>query len=125
MWCGRISASTNASFALSAKRLTESPAQWSFWIMNALFGGPYSTHAKRVAIWSRAAPIPGCDKAIWRCDDQGRIIRWSDYEDRFSRYGWTILRGRGEGRILSRPAARPVHVSQADQSEAAPVRKAA
>ncbi len=27
--------------------------------MNALFGGPYSTHAKRVAIWNRAAPDPG------------------------------------------------------------------
>lgn len=116
MWCGRISASTNASFALSAKRLTESLAQWSFRIMNALFGGPYSTHAKRVTIWNRAAPIPGCDKAIWRCDDQGRIIRWSDYEDRFSRYGWTILRERREGlaQTLLGPAAKPVHVSQAD-----------
>jgi len=79
--------------------------------MNAIFGGPYSTHAKRVAIWNRAAPIPGCDKAIWRCDEQGRIIRWSDYEDRFSRYGWTIMR---DGRALLRPSSRPVHVSRAD-----------
>jgi hypothetical protein len=88
--------------------------------MNALFGGTFSTHAKRVAVWNRAAPIPGCDKAIWRCDDQGRIIRWSDYEDRFSRYGWTILSQR---RPLGRHVARPVHVSQA--AEAAPLRKAA
>jgi hypothetical protein len=113
---------------LSAKRLTESPAQWSFWIMNALFGGPYSTHAKRVSIWSRAAPIPGCDKAIWRCDDQGRIIRWSDFEDRFSRYGWTILRERGESRLaqtLGLSAAKPVHVIQAERIDAAPLRKAA
>ena len=93
--------------------------------MNALFAGPYSTHAKRVAIWNRAAPIPGCDKAIWRCDEQGRIIRWSDYEDRFSRYGWTILRDRREGRVLRRPSSRPVHVSQAEQLPAASVRKAA
>lgn len=96
--------------------------------MNALFGGPYSTHAKRVAIWNRAAPIPGCDKAIWRCDDQGRIIRWSNYEDRFSRYGWTILRERREGGLvqtLRRPAAKPVHVSQADRFAAAAVRRAA
>jgi hypothetical protein len=88
--------------------------------MNALFAGPYSTHAKRVAIWSRAAPIPGCDKAIWRCDEQGRIIRWSDYEDRFSRYGWTILRDR---RTLRRQASRPVHISAADEATA--LRKAA
>lgn len=93
--------------------------------MNALFGGTYSTHAKRVAIWNRAVPIPGCDKAIWRCDDQGRIIRWSDYEDRFSRYGWAILRGRHEGRTLRRSASKPVHVSQVDQFDAAPLRKAA
>jgi hypothetical protein len=94
--------------------------------MNALFGGPYSTHAKRVAIWSRAVPIPGCDKAIWRCDDQGRIIRWSDYEDRFSRYGWMILRERREGLLthsLRRPAAKPVHVSQAETATS--LRKAA
>ncbi|MBO9557244.1 MAG: hypothetical protein J7515_01490 [Caulobacter sp.] len=80
--------------------------------MNALFGGTFSTHAKRVAVWNKAAPIPGCDKAVWRCDDQGRIIRWSDFEDRFSRYGWTIQRDRREG--LRRPAARPVHISHAD-----------
>lgn len=77
--------------------------------MNALFGGTFSTHANRVAVWNKAAPIPGCDKAVWRCDDQGRIIRWSDFEDRFSRYGWTIQRDRREG--LRRSAARPIHVS--------------
>lgn len=90
--------------------------------MNALFGGTFSTHAKRVAVWNRATPIPGCDKAVWRCDDQGRIIRWSDYEDRFSRYGWTILSQR---RTLGRHVAKPVHVSHADRVEAAPLRKAA
>ncbi|WP_422180040.1 hypothetical protein [Caulobacter sp.] len=90
--------------------------------MNAFFGGPYSTHAKRVAIWNRAAPIPGCDKAIWRCDDHGRVIRWSDYDDRFSRYGWMIL---SERRILSRPSSRPVHVSQADRSDPGWLHKAA
>ena len=96
--------------------------------MNALFGGTYSTHAKRVAIWNRAAPIPGCDKAIWRCDDQGRIIRWADYEDRFSRYGWAILRERGESRLaqtLGLSSAKPYHVSHAELFEAAPLRKAA
>ena len=96
--------------------------------MNALFGGTYSTHAKRVAIWNRAVPIPGCDKAIWRCDDQGRIIRWADYEDRFSRYGWAILRERGESRLaqtLGLSSAKPSHVSHAELFEAAPLRKAA
>lgn len=96
--------------------------------MNALFGGPYSTHAKRVAIWNKAVPIPGCDKAIWRCDDHGRIIRWFDYDDRFSRYGWAILRERGESRLaqtLGLAAAKPVHVSHVEPLATGPLRKAA
>ena len=96
--------------------------------MNALFGGPYSTHAKRVTIWNRAAPIPGCDKAIWRCDDQGRVIRWSDYDDRFSRYGWTVAPGHDESRLaraLGMATGRPVHVDAATESDAAFSRKAA
>lgn len=96
--------------------------------MNALFGGPYSTHAKRVAIWNSAAPIPGCDKAIWRCDDQGRIIRWADFDDRFSRYGWTIVRQRAEGRLaktLGLASAKAVHLNAADLLGAALFRKAA
>jgi hypothetical protein len=96
--------------------------------MNALFGGTYSTHAKRVAIWSRAVPIPGCDKAIWRCDDQGRVIRWADYGDRFSRYGWTIARTPRENRLaqtFGMSTGRPVHLNVADQLGAPPSRKAA
>jgi hypothetical protein len=34
--------------------------------------------------------IPGCDKAVWRLDADGRVIRWDDYGDRFSQYGWLI-----------------------------------
>jgi hypothetical protein len=92
--------------------------------MNALFGGAYSTHAKRVAIWNRAVPIPGCDRAIWRCDNHGRIIRWSDYEDPRSRYGWTILRER-RGPGLRRSASKPIHVSQVHQLSVGTVRQAA
>jgi len=90
--------------------------------MNALFGGTYSTHAKRVAIWNRAAPIPGCDKAIWR------IIRWADYDDRFSRYGWAIVREPNEGRLaraLGLASAKAVHLNEVDALDAAPFRKAA
>jgi hypothetical protein len=96
--------------------------------MTTLFGGTYSTHAKRVAIWNAAVVIPGCDKAIWRCDDQGRIIRWSDYDDRFSRYGWTVVRERRESRLakaLGLASAKAVHVDQARGAEAQPFRNAA
>lgn len=97
-------------------------------ILSELFGGPFSTHARRVAIWSQAAPIPGCDKAIWRCDDHGRVIRWSDYDDRFSRYGWTIAVERGEGwlaQALGLSQGRAAHVRDDDQAQVTPARKAA
>jgi hypothetical protein len=107
------------------KRLIEVAGAVEVLTMNAFFGGPYSTHAKRVAMWNKAAPIPGCDKAIWRCDDQGRIIRWSDYQDRFSRYGWLIQRENWLSTTLRRPVSRPVHVSQAERDNAALLHKAA
>jgi hypothetical protein len=96
--------------------------------LSVLFGGTYSTHARRVATWSKAAPIPGCDKAIWRCDDQGRIIRWADYGDRFSRYGWAMLREPGETRLaraLGLFETRAAHLNQADLFDVALERKAA
>jgi hypothetical protein len=96
--------------------------------LSLLFGGTYTTHARRVAIWGKAAPIPGCDKAIWRCDDQGRVIRWADYGDRFSRYGWVMVVEPHESRLaraLGLIAARPVHLNETDAFHVAPLQKAA
>lgn len=45
----------------------------------------------RVEAWERCARIPGCDKAVWRQDAEGRVIRWADFGDRFSRYGWEAV----------------------------------
>ncbi|MDR6626988.1 hypothetical protein J2728_003315 [Caulobacter segnis] len=52
---------------------------------------PFLILQGRVDAWERCARIPGCDKAIWRQDAQGRVIRWSDFGDRFSRYGWEMI----------------------------------
>ncbi len=52
---------------------------------------PFLVLQGRVDAWERCARIPGCDKAIWRQDAQGRVIRWSDFGDRFSRYGWEVV----------------------------------
>ena len=52
---------------------------------------PFLVLQGRVEAWERCARIPGCDKAIWRQDAQGRVIRWSDFGDRFSRYGWEVV----------------------------------
>lgn len=62
--------------------------------------------------WERCARIPGCDKAIWRQDARGRVIRWSDFGDRFSRYGWEVLsRPRPDvwGRALAAKRLEAVH----------------
>jgi hypothetical protein len=91
--------------------------------VNGLFGGPFSTHARRASAWEQALRIPGCDKAEWRCDAQGRVIRWSDYGDRLSGYGWTIDRTRGEGWLASALGvvkSKPIHMHEADPFGAEP-----
>jgi hypothetical protein len=121
MWWDAKGASTSASLPLSAARLTWA-GMAEAWILSELFGGPFSTHARRVAIWGQAAPIPGCDKSIWRCDERGRVIRWADFDDRFSRYGWTIAPGRDEGwlvQALGLSRGKAVHVHDDDQAQAA------
>jgi hypothetical protein len=43
---------------------------------------------KLLVIWQKAHPIPGLDPSVWRRDDQGNTIRYQDYGDRKSQYGW-------------------------------------
>lgn len=51
---------------------------------------PFAVLAARIQAWEGCVRIPGCDKAMWRYDAQGRVIRWADFGDRFSRYGWEL-----------------------------------
>ena len=53
----------------------------------ALYGGEID---KQRAVWERAAEIPGLDRAIWRYDAVGKVIRYSDHGDRSSSYGWEV-----------------------------------
>ena len=96
--------------------------------MSLLFRGSFSTHARRAQAWERAARIPGCDKAVWRCDDQGRVMRWDDLGDRFSEYGWGVAEARGDGWLahaLGVTLARAVHLHELDPFAVAPSRRAA
>lgn len=73
---------------------------------------PFLILQGRVAAWERCARIPGCDKAVWRQDGEGRVIRWSDFADRFSRYGWEVVsrpRPGVLGRALSAKRLEAVH----------------
>ena len=41
-------------------------------------------------VWRKGHPIEGYDPASWRRDDYGRVMRYSDYGDRTSEFGWEI-----------------------------------
>lgn len=43
---------------------------------------------ERLIIWNKGSAIPGWDPAAWRHDFEGYVIRWSDYGDTSSEYGW-------------------------------------
>lgn len=44
----------------------------------------------RAMVWSKATPIAGVDDSFERLDAFGNRIRWDDYGDRNSRFGWEI-----------------------------------
>ena len=45
---------------------------------------------QREKVWAKAHPIAGRDPSIWRRDDDCRTIRYADFGDRTSQYGWEI-----------------------------------
>jgi len=49
-----------------------------------------ATEARKLAVWNKGKPIFQNDPSIWRRDDHGNMIRYSDYGDRNSKYGWEI-----------------------------------
>lgn len=73
---------------------------------------PFAILAARIQAWDRCSRIPGCDKSVWRQDANGRVIRWADFGDRFSRYGWetrTCPSGTVLGRALKRYRIEAIH----------------
>lgn len=59
---------------------------------SGLFSGLLGTtdEQKKIAVWIKGHPIQGYDSSVWRRDDFGHAIRFSDYGDRNSDYGWEI-----------------------------------
>lgn len=54
------------------------------------FFGMLNDEMRKNAVWQKGRIIPGYDSGVWRHDDSGKVIRWSDYGDRSSTYGWEI-----------------------------------
>lgn len=52
-------------------------------------GGSWSEETKK-AVWKKASPIPDLDSNIWRRDKCGMNMKYSDYGNRDSEYGWEI-----------------------------------
>src|SRR5687768_14132933 len=43
---------------------------------------------EKYAVWLKGHTIEGYDPAVWRRDEFGHLIRYSDYDDRDSADGW-------------------------------------
>lgn len=41
-------------------------------------------------VWAKGYMIAGYDPAVWRRDSMGSAIRYADYGDRDSEYGWEM-----------------------------------
>ena len=46
---------------------------------------------EKKAIWNKANLITGYEPNKWRRDNYGNEIKWDDYADRKSNYGWEIV----------------------------------
>ena len=44
----------------------------------------------KLAVWKKGKKIPDCDPDVWRYDDMGKLIRFTDHGDRDSEFGWEI-----------------------------------
>lgn len=67
-----------------------------------------------VAAWQRATPIKGVDSSLARLVRCQHVIRWSDFENRQSPYGWTVM-ATDLGACLNMPVQLiPVHIHTND-----------
>jgi hypothetical protein len=54
-----------------------------------LDGKPFSG-LEKVAVWLNAQPVPGRDNRDWRQDACGAVMRWKDYGNCKSKWGWEV-----------------------------------
>jgi hypothetical protein len=55
-----------------------------------LRGGFGSDARRKLGVWVKGHVIFGYDPVVWRRDDFGNAISYSDYGDRNSKFGWEI-----------------------------------
>jgi hypothetical protein len=59
----------------------------------------FADELRKLAVWEKGVPIPGRDASEWRRDEFGGAMRYSDYGNRSSDYGWEVdhIRARALG----------------------------
>jgi 5-methylcytosine-specific restriction endonuclease McrA len=45
---------------------------------------------EKVAVWLNALPVTGKDSRLWRQDPCGALMRWGDYGNCKSKWGWEV-----------------------------------
>ena len=50
----------------------------------------FAEEQRKAAAWSNGHPIPNFDPAAWRYDDAHRPLRFSDFQNQASEFGWDI-----------------------------------
>ena len=50
--------------------------------------GLFSDDRLNLAVWTKGTPIPGYPSNIWRRDAYGNIMKYSDFGNRASEFGW-------------------------------------
>ena len=53
------------------------------------FGKAWSDQIKK-AVWEKGQELPDFSSEIWRMDRYASLMKWSDFGDRKSKYGWEI-----------------------------------
>jgi hypothetical protein len=68
-------------------------------------------YGRRLLVWLQGHKVPGRDPDVWRQDDFGNLIRYQDYGDRNSRFGWEIdhRRPNALGGLGTLDNLRPLH----------------
>jgi hypothetical protein len=52
--------------------------------------GNFFNDLEKIAVWNKSATVPGSDARVWRKDACGAYIKWSDYGNTNSKWGWEI-----------------------------------